>query len=327
MLEAEALGGPSPRERKEGVDNVAYGFPGQGSQSVGMGKDLYDHSPAARRVFEEANDVLGFDLSGLIFEGPANQLQNTANSQPAILTASVATLKAMEEQLGEKLIKPAYETGHSLGEYTSFVATDVLEFGETVRLVRQRGILMQDASKKTAGGMAAIIGLNQAVLEEICAETGVEIGNINSDEQIVLTGEKIALARAMDLASARGARKTLPLPVSGAFHSALMADAQEGLKDAISGLKFKDPKIPIIANSAKIITTAGDVKTQLINGMCQPVNWRDSVRLMTKRGVKSFIELGPGNVLSALAKRIDRNLKISPVNSLESLTKMQANLP
>ena len=301
----------------------SYVFPGQGSQSVGMGLDLYNTSRATRDTFEEADDSLGFHLSRLIFEGPAQELQNTINSQPAIMVVSIACWRAWEELLGASAPKPASVAGHSLGEYTSLVVADVISFSQGIQLVRERGRLMQEASLRRPGGMAAIIGLNEVALEHICAETGVELANINSDDQIVISGDKIAVARAMDLASARGARKTISLPVSGAFHSSLMYQAQEGLVDAVSAMEFQNPRVPIVANSTgSPLTTADQVKSELVEGLCHCVQWKNSVRYMVDSGVAQFVEFGPARVLSALIKRIDREVQAATVSDSESMRKL-----
>ena len=296
------------------VDNaankLAYVFPGQGSQTVGMGLELYDNYQAARDVFDEADESLGFSLSDLMFRGPARQLQETINSQPGIMTVSIACLKTWEEIQGPAARDPVLVAGHSLGEYTSMVVAGVVSFSDAVQLVRERGRLMQDASVNRPGGMAAIIGLDELALEHICAETGVELANINADDQIVISGDKVAVAQAMDLSSARGARRTIPLPVSGAFHSSRMAGAEAGLSEAINALHFNDPKFPIIANSnSAALTTADEVKQELVQGLCQCVQWKSSVRYMVDSGVSRFVEFGPAGVLSSLIKRIDRNVQ------------------
>ena len=208
-------------------------FPGQGSQSVGMGAELFESSQAARETFEEADDSLGFGLSRLIFEGPATELQNTMNSQPAIMTMSVAAWRTWEAMQNSQSTNAKAVAGHSLGEYTSLVAANVIGFYDAVRLVRKRGELMNQAAVNRPGVMAAILGLNELAFDQICSETGVELANINTEDQIVISGDKLAVARAMDLASARGAKRAIPLPVSGAFHSSLMMDAKAGLADAI----------------------------------------------------------------------------------------------
>ena len=301
----------------------SYVFPGQGSQSVGMGLDLYNTSRATREVFEEADDSLGYDLSRLIFEGPAPELQKTINSQPAIMVVSIAAWKAWEEFMGSQTPKPSWVAGHSLGEYTSLVVADVISFTEGIKLVQERGRLMHEASLRRPGGMAAIIGLNEVAFEDICAETGVELANINSDDQIVISGAKIAVARAMDLASARGARKTIPLPVSGAFHSSLMFQAREGLVDAVSALDFRDPSVAIVCNSnGAPLTTAAQVKSELIDGLCHCVLWKNSVRYMVDSGVEQFVEFGPARVLSALIKRIDKEVQAVTVHDSDSMQKL-----
>ena len=300
----------------------AFVFPGQGSQSVGMGLELYNVSSAAREVFEEADDSLGFSLSDLIFNGPSDVLQDTANSQPAIMLVSIACWKAWQEYLGFDAMPPESVAGHSLGEYTSLVVSGVLSFSDGLKLVRERGRLMHEAGLSRPGGMAAIIGLDDFSLEHICAETGVELANINSDEQFVISGDKIAVVRAMDLASAQGAKKTLSLPVSGAFHSSLMAQAQEGLKDAIASLELKDPIIPVIANSNGLpMTTIAEVRQELVHGLCHCVQWRNSVKYIVGTGVSQFVEFGPARVLTSLIKRIDKNVQAVTLSDLESIKK------
>ena len=300
----------------------AFVFPGQGSQSVGMGLELYNVSSAAREVFEEADDSLGFSLSDLIFNGPSDVLQDTVNSQPAIMLVSIACWKAWQEYLGVDAMPPESVAGHSLGEYTSLVVSGVLSFSDGLKLVRERGRLMHEAGLSRPGGMAAIIGLDDFSLEHICAETGVELANINSDEQFVISGDKIAVVRAMDLASAQGAKKTLSLPVSGAFHSSLMAQAQEGLKDAIASLELKDPIIPVIANSNGLpMTTIAEVRQELVHGLCHCVQWRNSVKYIVGTGVSQFVEFGPARVLTSLIKRIDKNVQAVTLSDLESIKK------
>lgn len=300
----------------------AFVFPGQGSQNVGMGLELYNVSSAAREVFEEADDSLGFSLSDLIFNGPSDVLQDTINSQPAIMLVSIACWKAWQEYLGSDVRSPVSVAGHSLGEYTSLVVSGVLSFSDGLKLVRERGRLMHEAGLTRPGGMAAIIGLDDFALERICAETGVELANINSDEQFVISGDKIAVVRAMDLASAQGAKKTLSLPVSGAFHSSLMAQAQEGLKDAIASLVLKDPNIPVIANSSGLpMTTMTEVRQELVHGLCHCVQWRNSVKYIVGTGVSQFVEFGPARVLTSLIKRIDKNVQAVTLSDLESIKK------
>ena len=301
----------------------AFVFPGQGSQSVGMGQELSDSSRAARAVFQEADDTLGIKLSKLIFQGPSRKLQDTINSQPAIMTVSIAALKAWEEFTGSELETPAALAGHSLGEYTSMVAAGVVSFADGVSLVRQRGRLMQQAAKGRPGGMAAILGLDDLATAQICAETGVELANINADDQIVISGDKVAVAQAMDLASARGARKTIPLTVSGAFHSSLMQEAKEGLAEAMVAMEFKDPQSPIIANSdCAELRTGEQVREELVRGLCQCVQWRNTVRCMVDSGISQFVELGPASVLASLIRRIDRGVEAVALFNPDSIRKL-----
>jgi [acyl-carrier-protein] S-malonyltransferase len=311
----------------QGVVKCSYVFPGQGSQSVGMGLEMYNASPAAREVFEEGDDSLDFPLSRLIFEGPSQELQDTINSQPAIMVVSIACWKAWEEFLGPRKPQPLAVAGHSLGEYTALVVAGVISFRDAVKLVRERGRLMHQASIERPGGMAAILGLEEYALAHVCAETGVEVANINSDDQIVISGDKIAVARAMDLAVARGARKTIPLPVSGAFHSSLMAQAREGLKDAIAALSFQNPQIPVVGNNTGTpLTTAAQVREELVNGLCHCVQWRNSVRYMVDSGVSHFMEFGPSRVLTSLIKRIDRDVAAVTLSDPETIHKLSQEL-
>jgi [acyl-carrier-protein] S-malonyltransferase len=287
-----------------------------------MGLELYDSSRAARDVFQEADDSLDFHLSDLIFHGPDSELRDTINSQPAIMVVSIACWKAWEEYWGSSGAQPTSVAGHSLGEYTSLVVAGVLSFADGVQLVRERGRLMHQAAVERPGGMAAIIGLDEFALEHVCAETGVELANINSDDQFVISGDRIAVARAMDLASARGAKKTIPLPVSGAFHSSLMLRAQEGLAQAIATMDFQDPQVPVVANSSfRPLTSGQEVREELIDGLCHCVQWRNSVRYMVDSGVSRFVEFGPARVLAGLIKRIDRDVEAVTLSDPDSIRK------
>ena len=298
-------------------------FPGQGAQKVGMGQSLYETSPAARSVFEEADDSLGVNLSQVMFEGPTETLQDTAYTQPAIMTVSIAIWRAWQEFLGASAPQPMAVAGHSLGEYTSMVVGGVMDFSDGVRLVRERGRLMHEASEARPGSMAAIIGLDEIVVAQVAQDAGVELANINSDDQIVISGDKMALARAMDLASARGAKKVVPLAVSGAFHSRLMELAQEGLTDAIDGITLRDPRFPVVANSTGApITNAEQARQELLTGLCNCVLWKHSVKLMINSGANRFVEFGPARVLSSLVRRIDPGVEALTLSDPDSIRKV-----
>ena len=307
--------------------SVAYLFPGQGAQVVGMGKDLYEEFASARQVFEEADQALGFSLSGLCFSGPEEDLRRTLNTQPAILATSYACLRVAQELgLLSQDEPPGFMAGHSLGEYTALAAAGVLSFGEAIRLVRERARLMDEAGTARPGSMAAVLGMDEQALEAVCQETGVEMANINSPGQIVISGAKDALAKAMELASARGARRVLPLEVSAAFHSRLMEPANEGIAKAVAGVTFQKAQVPIIANStAQPVVTSEEVKEELLRQLCSPVRWQSSVEYMLEHGVAQFIEIGPGKVLTGLAKRINGDVKTVNLSDVPSLREMQSS--
>jgi len=297
---------------------IAHVFPGQGSQSVGMGYKLYQSSPKAKEIFQEADEALQFSLSRLCFEGPEDELRQTINAQPAIMTVSIACLRAASEV--NHTVSPSFVAGHSLGEYTALVAANVLGFTDAIRLVRERGRLMQKAGEIKPGGMAAIIGLDEAALKEICRESGAEIANFNCSVQIVISGSTEALERAMELAKARDARRVIPLQVSGAFHSTLMQPTIEGLSEAISQINFRTPEIPIVVNStAQPVTTAEGVKDELLRQLCNCVQWQPSIEYMVGEGISTFIEIGPGQVLSGLIKRISDKVRVLNMSDPESI--------
>lgn len=313
-----------PESDENAITRIAYVFPGQGSQAIGMGYELCRSSPRAKEVFEEADEALQFPLSRLCFEGPEDELRQTVNSQPAILTASIACLKAAELN---GTIEPVYVAGHSLGEYTALVAAGVLEFADAVRLVRERGRLMQVAGEVKPGGMAAIIGLDDESVEEVCLETGAQIANLNCSGQIVVSGTKEAIARTMDLAQSRGAVGVVPLEVSGAFHSRLMQPAVEGMTYAVSRVDFREPRVPIIANcTARPLTTGDEIKDELLNQICHCVQWQPSVEYMVDAGVTIFIEIGPGIVLSKLIKRISRTVQVLNMGDTDSIKAARESL-
>ncbi|MBI4303065.1 MAG: ACP S-malonyltransferase, partial [Chloroflexi bacterium] len=285
---------------------------------VGMGLDLYRNSPTARQVFEQADQVLDMPLSKLCFEGPEEELRQTINAQPAIMMASVACLKAAQEHNHPPT--PAFTAGHSLGEYTALVAAGALSFTEALRLVRERGRLMQEAGQATPGGMAAIIGLDRASVEKVCLESGAHIANLNSREQIAISGSKEAIEKAMALAKAMGAKRAIPLQVSGAFHCCLMQSAVAGMAEAISKTAFSPPKVPVVANSTvEPLTTADAVKEELLRQLCNCVNWHPTVEYMIQNGVSTFVEIGPGRVLTGLIKRIDENAQVFNISDMTSV--------
>jgi [acyl-carrier-protein] S-malonyltransferase len=298
---------------------VAYVFPGQGSQAVGMGQDLYDDFESAKAVFDQADQALGFPISRLCFDGPEEELRQTVNAQPAIVTASYACLEASREA-GVGLPPPSFVAGHSLGEYTALAAAGVLDFADAVSLSRERGRLMHEAGQMTPGGMAAIIGLDEAPLAELCAESGAKVANFNCPGQIVISGAEENINRAVDMAKDKGAHRAIPLQVSGAFHTPLMQPAVDGLAIAIAKLNFEDPTTPIIGNTtAQPLTTAAAVKTELLDQLVNCVQWQRSVEYMISNGVSTFIEIGPGKVLAGLIKRIDRGVKILNIGDVESV--------
>ncbi len=290
---------------------IAYVFPGQGSQWVGMGRDLYDSFGSARAVFEQADEVLAFPLSRLCFDGPEDELRQTVNAQPAIVTVSLACLAAIQDMGdGNRLPAPAFVAGHSLGEYTALAAAGMLDFATAIYLTRERGQLMHQAALKEPGGMLAVIGLDEASLAEICAQTGTHIANINCPGQLVLSGAKKSLAKAAALAESGGAHRIIPLPVSGAFHTPLMQPAVAGMSRVIATVSFREPLTPIVVNTtAQAVTTVELVKQELLAQLCNGVQWQRSIEYMIDNGVSTFIEIGPGRVLSGLIKRINRNVK------------------
>ncbi len=305
---------------------VAYVFPGQGSQWVGMGRDLCEHFASARAFFQEADGVLGFSLSRLCFEGPEEELRLTINAQPALVAASFACLKAAQDVIGDKnLPAPAFVAGHSLGEYSALAAANVLDFATAVSLARERGRLMHEAGLKRPGGMVAILGLDEASLAEVCQETDTRIANFNCPGQLVISGAKENLTRAAELAKARGASRAIPLPVSGAFHSPLMAPAREGMSRILATLAFRQPAIPVIANTtAQPMTTPEQIKAELPAQLCHGVQWQRSIEYMVDNGVSTFIEIGPGKVLAGLIKRINKNVTTLNIGDAEAIKNMGA---
>src|SRR6185312_9288356 len=293
----------------------AFVFPGQGAQAVGMGKDLYEQFSSARELFDRADEILGFKLSTLCFEGPEAELQQTRNAQPAIAVTSLALLKVATEVSPALVRRPAFVAGHSLGEYSALVAAGALPFEEAVRLLRIRGELMQAAGDKNPGTMGAVLGLDIADCEEVCREAGAEVCNVNAPGQIVIGGRREAVVRALDYAKARGAAKVIPLSVSGAFHSSLMRDAADGLVQPVAMAAINDSTLPVVVNcTATPVTDETAIRHELVDQVCRPVQWSRTVDYLGTQGVETFVELGPGRVLTAIIKRMLRKSNCINVN-------------
>ncbi|MBM7613623.1 ACP S-malonyltransferase [Alkaliphilus hydrothermalis] len=309
------------------MSKIAFVFPGQGAQYVGMGKEIFDNFQVARDVFEEASDYLNLDMKKLCFEGPNEELVKTENTQPAILTTSVATLRVLEMEG----FTCSITAGLSLGEYTSLVKANVLDFKDAVRIVKNRGKFMQEAVPLGVGTMAAILGLDREILEKCLAESSgagvVEAANFNSPGQIVISGEVEAVEVAMEKAKEMGAAKAVLLPVSAPFHSSLLKPAGERLHEELLKYEVKNPQIPVVTNvAAQILNNKDEVVPALVEQVSKSVLWEDSVDLMIKEGVDTFIEIGPGKALTGFIKRIAKTnkyeVKLSNVDKLEDLKKI-----
>lgn len=291
------------------MGKVAFLFPGQASQYPGMGKELAEKYPAARAVFDEADKALGFSISKMCFEGSEDDLKLTANTQPAILAVSVAVYRV----LAEKGLTPDFVAGHSLGEYSALVATGALKFSDAVKLVRKRGQYMQEAVPAGEGAMAAILGLSPAVVTDACkraAENEVcSPANLNSPEQTVISGHASAVKRAVEIASQLGAKRAVILAVSAPFHCALMMPAQEKLEKELKKTEFSNPRVPLVTNvDADTIETGDEAREALVRQVSMPVRWEESIRLLIEEGVNTFVEAGPGKVLTGLLRQIERSV-------------------
>ncbi|PYV44228.1 MAG: [acyl-carrier-protein] S-malonyltransferase [Acidobacteria bacterium] len=302
------------------MTKIAFIFPGQASQYPGMGKEFNDEFKVARLVFEEADQILGVSLSQLCFNDPEERLKLTENTQPALLTVSIAAFRV----LSSKGVQPHFVAGHSLGEYSGLVAAESLSLSDALITVRSRGKYMQEAVPTGQGATAAILGLDQERIQDLWREAAREAvlatANLNSPGQIVIAGTTAAVHRAMELARARGAKKTILLPVSAPFHCPLMQPAQDRLENDLAQIQFRDPTFPLINNvDAAEVSSSDQIRNSLIRQVSSPVRWTESVRLMIARGVGLFVEVGPGRVLSGLVRQIDKSVKTANVEDINSL--------
>ncbi len=301
---------------------VGYLFSGQGSQYVGMGKDLYETFPESRAVFETAEEVLGFDLKQRCFEGPQDLLKLTSVSQPAIVAISIAAFEAFKARFD---IKPVYAAGLSLGEYSTLIAAGCLSLTEGLKLVRKRGEIMEQAAVKYPGKMAAVLDLALDKLKEICSLSGAEIANLNSPGQAVISGKADAINKAIGLCEKAGAKRVIPLEVSGGFHSSLMRQAAEELKSVLNNTPVSLPEFSIVNNyTAAVETTVSEIKENLVYQMYSPVLWEDSMKFILSKGVKNFIEFGPGKVLKGLMCRINPEAKVITVEKKDDIVNCEA---
>jgi [acyl-carrier-protein] S-malonyltransferase len=302
--------------------SVAFTFPGQGSQAVGMGKALAEASQAARDVFKEVDAALGQNLSGLMWDGPENELTLTANAQPALMAVSIAAVRAMEERGFSLKKKVAYVAGHSLGEYSALCAAGMFSLADTAKLLRIRGNAMQAAVPVGEGAMAAIIGLEQDVVEAACAEAGAvcQIANDNGGGQLVISGAKGSVEKAARICTEKGAKRALMLPVSAPFHSALMEPAAHAMREALAGVEKKAPAVPVVSNvSVTPSTDPDDIAEKLVQQVTGQVRWRETVDFFAANGVATLYEVGAGKVLSGLARRINRDIATANVGTPEEV--------
>jgi [acyl-carrier-protein] S-malonyltransferase len=302
---------------------IAFIFPGQGSQYVGMGKELYDNFSVAKQIFEEADDALHLSISGLCFNGPEEALKLTENTQPALLTTSIATLKVLQ---AEKGLIPQFTAGHSLGEYSALVGSGAFTFAEAVKIVRLRGKFMQEAVPVGVGAMAAVLGMEREQVEKICEEVSsgevLTPANFNCPGQIVIAGHAKAVERAIERVKKDG-KKAVPLPVSAPFHSPLMKPAGERLEKALEEISVSNLRIPVVTNvEAEVNTSKDRVKGLLVAQVSSPVRWEESMRKMIGKGIEQVLEIGPGKVLSGLMKRIDNRIETGNLEDLQTLKKI-----
>jgi len=299
---------------------VAYLFAGQGSQYIGMGKDLSEAFPESKAVFGQADRVLGFSLSKLCFEGPLEELTKTQNCQPAILTMSIAALEAFKSAIRNTQYAIRYATGLSLGEYSALVAAGALSFADAVYLVRRRGEFMEEEAAKSPGKMASILGLDLEIVKGICQQTKTEIANINCPGQIVISGGAAEIEEATRLTKEKGAKRAILLEVSGAFHSSLMKGASLKLTQELDKIKINEPRIPVVSNvSAKPVASVLEIKENLIRQISSSVLWEDSMKFILSKNVTTFFEFGPGEVLKGLMRRIDKNAQVVNIEKKENI--------
>jgi len=300
------------------MSKTAFLFAGQGAQVVGMGKDLVEKHPSVRQWFDRANAALGYDLAGICFNGPEDELTKTGNAQPGIFLVSWVALQLLNEQA--PAIKPDATAGLSLGEFTALTAAGAMSFDDCLRVLRVRGRSMQEACEATRGSMAAIIGLEEAPTRDVCAEAGVELANLNCPGQLVISGELEKINQACELAKSRGAKRALPLPVAGAYHSRLMAGAQPKLAAALEAANLSAPRVPVISNvTAQTHGAPTEIKARLVEQVTASVRWEASMRYLLAQGYTRFIELGPGNALGGFMKRIDKTAQMLNVADAASL--------
>ena len=304
--------------------NTAYLFPGQGSQKVGMGLSFFEKSPSVKRLFNRIDEILDKPLSKIIFYGPEEELNKTENAQPSIMAVSLAAIINMQESLKNSMPAPAFVAGHSLGEFTAIAATNSLDIDSCINLVKERANLMQKACNENPGTMAAILGLPINEIKKIETQFDIHISNINSQEQIVISGQEKEVENAILMAKNLKARKSIMLKVNGAFHSPLMKSTIPGFKKFVKKLDFKNPNIPILANiTGKPIFDSHGIQKEIVSQICECVQWEETMKFMIEDGITNFIEIGPGTALSSIAKRMSKKLNVLSIQNTEDIKKIK----